>query len=143
MSTDLVSEAPDSDGLRRLLQALPALASLIAFGVALEVLRFEVRNVGWHDLTSALSRTPPARLVAALALTTANYVVLTGYDLLAFRYLGRHCRVHASPRPRSLPTRSRTTSALPHCRARRSATVSTRAGACRPRISPGSCSALR
>ena len=89
MSAQLVSDAPDPAGLRRVLQVLPALASLMAFAVALEVLRFEVRNVGWHDLTSALSRTPPARLVAALALTTANYVVLTGYDLLAFRYLGR------------------------------------------------------
>jgi phosphatidylglycerol lysyltransferase len=94
MSTDVVPDTsrrdlPQPDMVRRLLQALPALASLIAFAVALEVLRLEVRNVGWHDLTRALADTPRPRLGAALALTAVNYVVLTGYDLLAFRYIGR------------------------------------------------------
>lgn len=75
--------------LTRLRQAAPFLVGLALFIVALEVLRVELRAVTWHDLSADIWQTPPARLVIALVLTVINYLVLTGYDLLAFAYIGK------------------------------------------------------
>jgi phosphatidylglycerol lysyltransferase len=46
--------------------------------------------VTWHGLISNLSNIPPGRIFLALLLTALNYAVLTGYDFLAFMYVGRH-----------------------------------------------------
>jgi phosphatidylglycerol lysyltransferase len=73
----------------RLVGALPAIVSLVMFAVAIEVLRVELRAVSWHEITGDVLATPWTRLVAALALTAVNYLVLTGYDLLAFEYVGK------------------------------------------------------
>jgi phosphatidylglycerol lysyltransferase len=75
-----------SDRLRR---AIPVVIGLALFVAALEVLRVELRTVTWHELTADVLRTPVSRLALALALTALNYVALTGYDLLAFAYLGK------------------------------------------------------
>ena len=74
----------------RLRAALPALIGLVLFVAALEVLRTELRAVAWHGLTTNLSAIPSWRLALAVVLTAVNYGILTGYDFLAFAYLGRH-----------------------------------------------------
>jgi phosphatidylglycerol lysyltransferase len=74
--------------LPRLRHALPALVSLAVFLAALAVLRIELRTVSWRQLTGMVLATPWPRLLAALALTAVNYTVLTGYDLLAFAWIG-------------------------------------------------------
>jgi phosphatidylglycerol lysyltransferase len=74
---------------RRWLGALPVLVGLALFVAALEVLRVELRAVTWHEITGDVLATPPSHLLLALALTVLNYLVLTGYDLLAFRYVGK------------------------------------------------------
>ncbi len=53
------------------------------------MLRVELRAVSWHELTADVIRTPPSQLVLALLLTALNYAALTGYDLLAFAYIGK------------------------------------------------------
>ncbi|MBI4886109.1 MAG: bifunctional lysylphosphatidylglycerol flippase/synthetase MprF [Acidobacteria bacterium] len=73
----------------RLARALPAAASLALFLLALEVLAVELRTVSWPALRADLLDIPRARVVLALVLTTLNYLVLAGYDVLAFRYIGR------------------------------------------------------
>jgi len=73
----------------RLRSALPALIGLGLFLAALEVLRTQLHAVTWHALTADIFSTPPSRLGAAAILTAVNYAVLTGYDFLAFAYLGR------------------------------------------------------
>ena len=73
----------------RLRQALPVVAGFVLFLVALEVLRVELRGVRWHDLVADVIRTPPSRLGFAVVLTALNYAALTGYDLLAFAYIGK------------------------------------------------------
>ena len=73
----------------RLRRVLPALIGLVLFVAALEVLRIELRTVTWHGLMSDVFATPGGRLAMAVSLTIANYVVLTGYDFLAFAYLGK------------------------------------------------------
>ena len=61
--------------------------SLILFFAALAVLRNQLRQVTWFELTRDIAATPRVRLAAAFALTTVNYAVLTIYDLLAFVYI--------------------------------------------------------
>jgi phosphatidylglycerol lysyltransferase len=72
----------------KLRRVLPALLGLGLFALALVVLRRELHALTWHELTSDVLATPPARLWAALLLTVLNYAALTGYDLLAFAYVG-------------------------------------------------------
>ena len=73
----------------RVRQALPVLAGLVLFVVALEVLRVELRAVSWSELTAAVVGMPRGQLALAIALTVLNYAVLTGYDQLAFAYIGK------------------------------------------------------
>ena len=76
--------------IERLRAAIPALIGLVLFLAALEVLRVELRAVTWPGLIADVSNIPGWRLALAVALTAVNYGVLTGYDFLAFAYLGRH-----------------------------------------------------
>src|SRR5262245_7779270 len=69
--------------------ALPAIVGLVLFLAALEVLRVELRTVSWTDLIADVGRVPRGALVLAITLTVLNYVVLTGYDLVAFLYIGK------------------------------------------------------
>ena len=78
--------APAAGRLRR---AAPAAIGLALFFAALEVLRTELRQVTWVTLSRDVVSIPPLRLAVALALTVVNYALLTGYDLLAFVYIGR------------------------------------------------------
>jgi len=71
------------------MRALPALIGLLLFVTALEVLRRELHEVSWRGLSAAIGSMPPAMLVAAIALTSLNYAVLTAYDFIAFRSIGR------------------------------------------------------
>ena len=75
--------------LARVRAALPALIGLVLFVAALEVLRTELRAVTWHGLTTDLSNISGWRLALAGLVTAVNYGVLTGYDFLAFAYLGK------------------------------------------------------
>jgi len=70
-------------------RAGPAAISLALFFAALAVLRNELRQVTWFELVRDVAATPRPRLGIALALTALNYAALTGYDLLAFVYIGR------------------------------------------------------
>jgi phosphatidylglycerol lysyltransferase len=71
----------------KLRRALPALLGLVLFAAALVVLRKELHAVTWHTLTADVLAISPARLFAALLLTSLNYAALTAYDLLAFAYI--------------------------------------------------------
>src|SRR4029434_3494446 len=73
----------------RIRQIVPAVVGLVLFVIALEVLRFELRSVSWDQVRLEVSSLPQTRLIGAIALTVLNYLVLTGYDLLAFAYIGR------------------------------------------------------
>lgn len=73
----------------RLTAAVPVALGLALFLAALEVLRVELRTVSWHDLSNDVMGTPIWQLLAAAALTALNYLVLAGYDVLAFEYIGK------------------------------------------------------
>jgi phosphatidylglycerol lysyltransferase len=68
-----------------------AAVSAVLFTVALLVLHREVAALSYHQLTGAVFAISAGRLALALALTAANYVVLSGYDIAAFRWVGLGC----------------------------------------------------
>jgi phosphatidylglycerol lysyltransferase len=73
----------------RIRRVLPSLVGLVLFVVALEVLRGELRTLTWHRLSAGVLGVAPWRLVLAVLFTALNYAVMTGYDFLAFEYLGK------------------------------------------------------
>lgn len=59
------------------------------FAVALWVLHRELWAYSYHDILAALAAIPAPRILLALFLTIVNYAVMTGYDMLALRHIGR------------------------------------------------------
>jgi len=74
---------------RKILHSLTPLFGLLLFAVALWVLHHELRVYHLHDIMRHLRELPPHRLWLALGLTVISYLVMTGYDTLALRYI-RH-----------------------------------------------------
>jgi len=73
----------------RAVAALPVAIGLTVFIAALEVLRLELRTVTWNALSGDVLSIPLPHLFLALGITAGNYLVLAGYDVLAFKYVGK------------------------------------------------------
>ncbi len=71
------------------LRRLAPFVGATLFLAALLVLRRELHHVSYHQLTAAVVALPRGRVALALLLTGLNYLVLTGYDQLAFAWIGR------------------------------------------------------
>lgn len=59
------------------------------FAAALWALSHQLREIRLSELFDAVRDVPLSSILTAVALTAASYVVLTGYDALALRYIGR------------------------------------------------------
>jgi len=59
------------------------------FGIALTLLRRELEGFRYHQVIHDLRAISATHLWLAVLLTAASYLVQTGYDFLAIRYLGR------------------------------------------------------
>ncbi|HEX2077510.1 MAG TPA: hypothetical protein VHG08_07365, partial [Longimicrobium sp.] len=59
------------------------------FAAALLVLHHELRQVSYAEVRQSLRGLTASALFLSVLLTAANYAVLCGFDLLAFRYVGR------------------------------------------------------
>ncbi|MGH8295480.1 MAG: lysylphosphatidylglycerol synthase domain-containing protein, partial [Steroidobacteraceae bacterium] len=68
------------------------LAALLVFGAVAHVLHDEVARFHFNRVFADLRAIPPTRVLAALGLTAASYWVLSGYDVLALRYLRKRLR---------------------------------------------------
>src|SRR4029453_10796998 len=66
-----------------------AAVGLLLFGLALGLLTHEVRRCDVHDVAVALRALPTLRIATAVMLTVLNYLVLSGYDALGLRVVGR------------------------------------------------------
>jgi phosphatidylglycerol lysyltransferase len=71
----------------KLLYRLASLLGLLLFAGALWVLYHELRDYSLHDILRTLHDLAGPRLFAALALTLLSYLIMTGYDILALRYI--------------------------------------------------------
>lgn len=65
------------------------LIGLALFAVAFAVIHHELKVHHYHEIVHRLAGYSPLTLLAAVALTAVNYLVLTAYDGLAIRYLGK------------------------------------------------------
>lgn len=74
---------------RKYLHALAPFFGLLVFALALYILDHALHGFRYHDLSHWLNTIPRWRVLTALLVTGASYVTLSGYDVLAFRYVGR------------------------------------------------------
>src|SRR5581483_3252339 len=72
---------------RKLLHNLGPFIGVFLFAAALWVLHHELRQYHYHEVMRNIEALPAVRLLLALVLTVLSYLLLTGYDLLSFRYI--------------------------------------------------------
>jgi phosphatidylglycerol lysyltransferase len=75
--------------LRALRHAAGPLIALGLLALAAWLLRDATQSYRYEDIRHGVAIIPRTQLFAALALTILSYVVLTGYDSLALRWIGR------------------------------------------------------
>src|SRR5262245_41194951 len=69
-------------------RVLPAVG-LLLFIAAIWVLRRQLKQHGWHEIFNAFEDLPWRRIIIAVLCTLIGYLILTGYDFLAMRYIHR------------------------------------------------------
>jgi uncharacterized membrane protein YbhN (UPF0104 family) len=74
---------------RRSLRRLGPLLGLVLFVMALWFVHTALARYRYRDIVRDLKGTASIRVWIAVGLTVLNYVVLTLYDVLAFRYIGQ------------------------------------------------------
>jgi phosphatidylglycerol lysyltransferase len=72
---------------KKFFHSISPLFGLLLFAVALWVLHHELREYHYHDIVRHVAEIPHPRLLLALALTVLSYLIMTGYDTLALRYI--------------------------------------------------------
>jgi uncharacterized membrane protein YbhN (UPF0104 family) len=66
--------------------------AVVIFFAAIFVLYRELENTRLVDVIVNFEALPKARVILALALTAASYLLLTGYDFLALSYANHRLR---------------------------------------------------
>jgi phosphatidylglycerol lysyltransferase len=77
------------DRLKRLLPFVKPLLILALFALALRALEGTLAHYRYHDVVAYVSSLRADQIILAAVLTLLGYLVMTGYDTLAFRYI-RH-----------------------------------------------------
>ncbi len=72
---------------KKIIHSIGPLLGLVLFGAALFILHKELKQYSYHDVIRSLGELPALHVYMALALTLLNYLVMTGYDSLALRYI--------------------------------------------------------
>jgi phosphatidylglycerol lysyltransferase len=72
---------------RKFLHAIGPFVGLLLFSIALWVLHRALKDYHYHDILYSLREIPLLSLLLALGLTLLNYLMMSGYDLLALRYI--------------------------------------------------------
>lgn len=71
----------------KLLRNLTPLFGVFLFAVALWMLHYELKEYHYRDVLQHLKTLPSMCILLALLLTSLSYIVTTGYDFLALRYV--------------------------------------------------------
>ena len=80
--------------VRRVLHRIAPLFGLIIFFVALGVLHHQLREYHYRDIMDQLGSIPAHKLYLAGCFTILGYLFMTGYDMLALRYIGYQLAYH-------------------------------------------------
>ncbi len=81
------SETP-SWGLAGEIAKYTAVIAIIAFSIY--YLRKKLHDITWEQIWTGIREIPPSQLALAVLFTAVNFVVLTGYDFIAVRYLKKN-----------------------------------------------------
>ena len=76
----------------RLVAAAGPILGLVLFALALGILHRELGEYHYGDVLYHLGAIPKRQIAFALGLTGLGYLSLTGYDTLAFRWIGSPLR---------------------------------------------------
>ncbi len=68
-----------------------AVLALMIFSIIL--VRKKLQHITWSDVWTGITTIPTNQLVLAVVITCLNFIVLTGYDLIAVRYLKKELPV--------------------------------------------------
>src|SRR5262245_29530423 len=74
---------------RNLAASIPPAIGVVLFGISLWVLYREIERTHYHEIAREVAAIPAPRLLLAPACTIAGYLLLTGYDALALRHIGK------------------------------------------------------
>jgi len=77
------------DRLKRIAPFLKPIAIIAVFALALRVLGTTLARYRYRDIVAYISSLPVDQIVLAIVLTLLGYLIMTGYDTLAFEYI-RH-----------------------------------------------------
>jgi phosphatidylglycerol lysyltransferase len=72
---------------KKFLHTIGPLVGLVVFSIALWVLHHALKDYHYHDVLLRLKELPLPHLLFAFGLTLLNYLIMSGYDLLALRYV--------------------------------------------------------
>jgi len=84
-----MSPHPSAFGKDRIGAWLPPALAALLFAAAVAVFHHELQRVHYREVRDALAALPVDHVLRALVFTAANYLVLSCYDQLAFRHIGR------------------------------------------------------
>jgi phosphatidylglycerol lysyltransferase len=74
---------------KKVFHNLAPLIGVLLFALALWLLHRELKAYHYRDILHQLQQIPASRLFFALVLTILDYLVLTGYDVLALQYINQ------------------------------------------------------
>jgi glycosyltransferase 2 family protein len=83
------SLSPDVFMPKKLRLNFSTLFGLLLLIISLWAIANELREYNYRDILNSLAAIPKSRLSLAIGLTTLGYVVMVGYDILGFSYIGR------------------------------------------------------
>jgi len=73
--------------MKKYLHIFGYLFSVTLFIIAIVVIHHKLKQYHYHDIVNQIQHTPLSFLYLAIILTCLNYLVLTGYDTLALKYI--------------------------------------------------------
>lgn len=73
--------------MKKWIKIIIAPAGLIVFIAALTLLHNELKNLSYGDIINTLKAIPSGRIFLALCLALTYYLLLGGYDIVAFKYI--------------------------------------------------------
>ena len=80
--------------VKKILHNIGLLISAALFVIALFLIHYKLKQYHYQDITKQILQTPISFLFLAILLTFLNYLVLTGYDTLALRYIKTPLKYH-------------------------------------------------
>jgi uncharacterized membrane protein YbhN (UPF0104 family) len=72
---------------KKILRDIGPWLGILLFMVALWVLHKELKAYHYQDILHSIEALPAHRLYVGLGLTLLNYLIMSGYDILALRYI--------------------------------------------------------